>query len=224
MPATGSAAIPPSLLDDPVESLPEWFRLHSRTLTIVLGAIVVIGGGIWLYVYATAQQSLRADSQLIQPERSLAAGNVPLAQTDLKRVITRFKGTAAAAQASLLLAQTYYDQQKYADGIATLNDVPRHGGAAPFAAAVESLTAIGYSDEGKNADAAHHFLKAAELTPFAAEKSQYRATAARTFAMAGDTASAVNLWTDIAKNDADPYTPEAHLRLGELTVKPAPKG
>lgn len=224
MPATGSAAIPPSLLDDSTESLPEWLKLHGRKLSIVLGAAVVIGGGIWLYMYASAEQSLRADAQLIQPERSLAAGNVPLAQTDLKRVIGRYKGTAAAAQASMLLAQTYYDQQKFTDGIAVLNEVPRHGGAAPFAAGVEALTAIGYSDATKYTDAAQHYLKAADLSRFSAQKSQYRATAARTYVVAGDTASAVKLWTDLAANESDPYAPEAHLRLGELTVKPAPKG
>ena len=209
--------------DDPTEPLSTWFRLHAKSATIVAAAVVVLGGGLWLYQYATVQQSLKADEQLIQPERSLGAGNIPLAQNDLKQLIQRYKGTAAATQASLLLAQTYYDQGKQADGIAVLEKVPRGGASAPFAPAIESLIGVGYSDQGKYHDAATHYLSASTLTPYAGVRSQYKANAARALTYAGDTAQAVSLWTGLANDEASPLAAEAHLRLGELTAKPAGK-
>jgi hypothetical protein len=40
---------------------------------------------------------------------------------------------------------------------------------------------------------------------------------------AGDTAQAVSLWTGLANDETSPLAAEAHLRLGELTAKPAGK-
>jgi tetratricopeptide (TPR) repeat protein len=209
--------------DDPTEPLAAWVRLHARSVGIALAAVVVLGGGLWLYQYATVQQALKADESLMLPERSLGAGNVPLAQTDLKQLIQRYKGTAAATQAAMLLAQTYYDQNKQADGIAVLEKVPRGGASAPFGPAVESLIGVGYSDQGKYREAAAHYQTASTLTPYAGVRAQYEANAARALTYAGDTAQAIAVWTGLAKDEASPLAAEAHLRLGELTAKPASK-
>jgi predicted negative regulator of RcsB-dependent stress response len=209
--------------DDPTEPFVAWLRLHAKSVGITLAAIVVLGGGLWLYQYATVQQALRADEQLLNPERSLGAGNVPLAQNDLKQLIQRYKGTSAATQAAMLLAQTYYDQNKEADGIAVLQGVPRGGASAPFAPAVEALIAVGYSDQTKYKDAAEHYLTASTLTPYKDVREQYKANAARAFTYAGDTTQAVAQWTALAADEISPLAAEAHLRLGELTAKPAPK-
>lgn len=209
--------------DDPTEPFANWVRQHAKSLGIAVAALVVLGGGVWLYQYASVQQSLKADEQLLLPERSLGAGNVPLAQNDLKQVVQRYKGTAAATQAAMLLAQTYYDQNKQADGVAVLEGVPRGGASAPFAPAVESLIAVGYSDQGKYREAATHYQAAAALTPYKDVRQQYTANAARAFTFAGDTAKAVALWTQLASDETSTEAPEAHLRLGELTAKAAPK-
>jgi tetratricopeptide (TPR) repeat protein len=209
--------------DDPTEPVADWLRLHARSVGIALAAVLVLGGGVWLYQYASVQQALHADEQLLLPERSLGAGNVPLAQNDLKQLIQRYKGTAAATQAAMLLAQTYYDQHKEVDGIAVLESVPRGGASAPFAPAVQALIAVGYSDQAKYREAATHYQAAATLTPYKDVRGQYKADAARAFSYAGDTAQAVTLWTELSTDDASPLAAEAHLRLGELTTKPAPK-
>jgi predicted negative regulator of RcsB-dependent stress response len=207
--------------DDPTEPFAAWVRQHARSVGIAALAIVVLGGGLWLYQYATVQQALHADQQLMQPERSLGAGNIPLAQNDLKQLIQRYKGTAAATQASMLLAQTYFDQKKQGDGIAVLEKVPRGGASAPFAPAVEALIGVGYSDQGKYREAAAHYLTASTLTPYAGTRGQYKVNAARALTYAGDTAQAVAVWTELAKDESSPLSAEAHLRLGELTVKAA---
>jgi hypothetical protein len=218
------AARSPSFDDnDPTESLVAWVREHARSVGITVAALVVLGGGVWLYQYASVQQSLKADEQLLLPERSLGAGNVPLAQNDLKQVVQRYKGTAAATQAAMLLAQTYYDQNKQTDGISVLEGVPRGGASAPFAPAVEALIAVGYSDQGKYREASTHYQTASTLTPYKDVRQQYTANAARASTYAGDTAEAVALWTQLANDESSPQAAEAHLRLGELTAKAAPK-
>jgi len=64
-------------------------------------------------------------------------------------------------------------------------------------------------------------LAAASASPYANDQAHYKADAARAYTNAADTTHAVAIWRDLAKNDASPQAAEAHLRIGELTVKPA---
>ncbi|HTD63070.1 MAG TPA: tetratricopeptide repeat protein [Gemmatimonadaceae bacterium] len=219
-PAAAATASRPTL-EERTESLQEWARLYTRELSIAGVILVALIGVLWLYRYSSRQQLQRADAQLASPLRSLAAGNVPLAQTDLKRIITRFGGTPAATQASMILAETYYAQGKYIDGLSTLQTAPRSGASAPFAPGVEALIGDGYSEEAKYQDAATHYLAAASASPFPNDQAHFKANAARAYTNAADTAHAVAIWRELAKNDATPQAAEAHLRLGELTVHAA---
>ncbi len=219
-PAAAMSASRPSL-EDRTESLTEWARVHTREVSIGGLVLVAIIGLLWLYRYSSAQQLRHADEQLLAPQRSLAAGNIPLAQTDLKRLLTRYAGTPAATQAAMLLAETYYQQQKFAEGVAVLVKAPRAGGSAPFAPGVEALQGDGYAEQGKYRDAAAHYRQAADLSPYTGDKARYKAMAARAYTTGADTANALTLWRDLAKDDTRPEAGEAHLRIGELTARPA---
>src|SRR5579872_5276415 len=198
-PAAAATAGRPTL-EERSESIAEWARLYTRELSIAGAILVALIAVLWLYHYSSTQQLRRADEQLLTPERSLAAGNIPLAQTDLQRIISRFGGTPAATQAAMMLAETYYSEGKYIDGLAALSKAPRSGGSATFAAGVEGLMGDGYSEQNKARDAATHYLDAAKLTPYSAEQAKWKAMAARAYTNAGDTAQAVALWRDLAAN------------------------
>jgi tetratricopeptide (TPR) repeat protein len=219
-PAAAATAGRPTF-EERSESLADWARLYTRELSIAGVILVALIGVLWLYRYSSTQQFRRADEQLLSPERSLAAGNVPLAQTDLRRIIARFGGTPAATQAAMLLAETYYTEGKYIDGLATLAKASRTGSSALFATGVESLIGDGYSEEGKPKDAAGHYMAAAAASPYPAEKARWKAIAARAYTNAGDTAQALSLWRELSKDDTSPQAPEARLRIGELTARPA---
>jgi predicted negative regulator of RcsB-dependent stress response len=219
MPATGAAARPaPAPID---ESFSDWIQIHTRELLIVVAVAILGGGGVMLYRSAVATQAGQAEAALAGPEQSLATGNLPLAQADLKKVISRYGGTAAAAQAGLLLASTYYNEKQYVEGLAVLNQTKLTAAAKPFAPAVESMIADGYGLQGKYAQAAAHYAAAAGDSPYPAEEAGYRANAARADAKAGDTAAAVTIWTALAADPKSSQAHEAQLRLGELTAKTA---
>jgi predicted negative regulator of RcsB-dependent stress response len=219
-PAAAATASRPTL-EDRTDTLQNWARLYTRELSIAGVILVALLGVLWLYRYSSQQQLMHADEQLQQPEQSLAAGNIPLAQDGLKRIIARYGGTPAATQASMLLAQTYYGQGKFVDGLQTLDKAPRSGSSKPFAPGLESLIGDGYSEQGKYKDAASHYLAAAAASPYPNEQARYKSFAARSYTNAADTAHAVAIWADLSKNDASPEAAEAHLRIGELTVRPA---
>jgi predicted negative regulator of RcsB-dependent stress response len=222
MPATGAAARPAA---EPIdETFFEWIGDHGRELLIALVVVIAAGAGAMLYRTALATQAGQAETALSGPEQALVAGNIPLAQADLKKVITRYAGTAAAAQAALLLTQTYYDEKRYPEGMAVLSQTKTSGAAKPFASSVESLVSDGYTLQGKYADAATHFVAAADKSPYPVEQARLRANAARAYAQAGNAPAAIAIWTALLADPKSGQAQEAQLRLGELTAKPAGKG
>lgn len=210
--------------EDRTDTLFAWLAAHGRLVAAVLIVAAGAAGAAFLYRSATIKRGQQADAALVGPRQSIAVGNVPLAQTDLKRVIARYKGTGAATEAAIMLATTDYDQKKYPDGIGVLRQAPTTGPAKPFAPAVATLIANGYAQEGKYRDAATAYEQAAGITPYATERDRLRAAAARAYVAAADTSTAVRLWTQLAADAKSPEAAEARLRLGELTTKPIGKG
>jgi predicted negative regulator of RcsB-dependent stress response len=195
-------------------------QLHVREILIAVLVVVIIVGGLFLYRSAAATQAAQAEQSLLGPEEALEAGNVPLAQSDLRTIVKRYANTAAAAEAALLLANSYYIQHKFAEGVTALQQASTKGAAKPFASAIERLIAEGYVQEGKPKDAAADFMLAATMTPYPTEQARLRASAARAYAAAGDTATAVGVWKQLANQTKTGEAPEAQLMIGELTIKP----
>jgi len=209
-------------LDERTESIFEWLHVNSRLVAIAAAVVAVVAVGGWLYTRAQAGKEMRAEQALQRAEQSLGQGNIPLAQTDLQKLVSTQSGTAGASQGAMLLAQTYYDKGEYQKGI----DALEKSGAArkEFAASAEALLADGYSQLGKYAEAAAHYKKAAEVTRFKNDREGYLADAARNFMAGKDTAQARQLWQDVLKDETSLFANEARVRLGELTAKPATKG
>jgi tetratricopeptide (TPR) repeat protein len=201
------------------ESLTEWLMLHRREVTwgaLILAAVV---GGFWFYQRSQSIKAQRAETAYYQARQSAAGGNLPKAVSDLQKVINRYEGTQAGAQAALSLAMAYYDQNKFKEGIAALRKVE---GETPedFRASVHVLEAAGYEQLKDFAAAAEQYKRAAEVSRFPADKAQYQASAARDYAEAGKVAEAKAIWTELAKDESSPMAAEARVRLGELDAKP----
>jgi len=208
-------------LDERTESIFEWLHVNTRLVTIAAVVVAVAAVGGWLYTRAQAGKELRAEQALLRAEQSIGQGNVPLAQTDLQKLISTQSGTAGASQGAMLLAQTYYDKGEYQKGI----DALEKSGAArkEFEAGAEALIGDGYSQLGKYAEAAAHYRKAADATRFKNDRDGYLADAARNLMAGKDTAQARQLWQEVLKNENSMFAAEARVRLGELTARPITK-
>jgi len=208
-------------LDERTESIFEWLHVNTRLVTIAAVVVAVAAVGGWLYTRAQAGKELRAEQALLRAEQSIGQGNVPLAQTDLQKLISTQSGTAGASQGAMLLAQTYYDKGEYQKGI----DALEKSGAArkEFEAGAEALIGDGYSQLGKYAEAATHYRKAADATRFKNDRDGYLADAARNLMAGKDTAQARQLWQEVLKDENSMFAAEARVRLGELTARPITK-
>jgi len=201
------------------QSLSDWFMLHQREVTwgaVILAAIV---GGFWFYERSQSIKAQRAETAYFQARQSAAAGNLPKAVSDLDKVVNRYEGTRAGAQAALSLALAYYDQNKFKEGIAALKKVESKT-PEDFRASVHVLEAAGYEQLKDFGSAAEQYKLAAQVTRFPADKAQYQASAARSYTEAGKVAEAKAIWTELAKDETGPMAAEARVRLGELEATP----
>jgi predicted negative regulator of RcsB-dependent stress response len=216
-PATSQRALSD---DDPIGNFILWSERYSRVLTAIAVALVLALGAWMLYGRSKAIKVKRSEDALARAAQSLGSGNIPLAQSDFEKLIVRYKGTPSAAQAAMLLAQTYYEAGKPQQGIDRLTKVQKDVGKT-FQPSVEALLGDGYDLLGKPLEAAKHYREAAARTPYATDKANYLASAARALTLGGEKAQAVTIWTDLASDPESPVAGEARVRLGELTSTPA---
>ena len=203
------------------ESLTEWVMLHKRGVTWAVIALAIVVGGYWFYERSQSIKAQRAESAYFQARQSAAAGDLPRAVSDLQKVVNRYEGTRAGAQAALSLAQALYDQKKFKEGVEALNKAEP---TAPdeFKAPIHALAAAGYEQLKDFVAGAHAYNAAAEATRFPNDKAEYRAAAARDYMAAGKTAEAKAIWTELAKDETSPAAAEARVRLGEVQARPMP--
>ena len=216
MTKTGAAARPH--LDLAPESFVEALQHYRKPITagvIVLAAAI---GGLWLWKRSGEIKEVRAAAAYSVAEAAFGAGNAPLAQPELEKVVSRYAGTSAGTQAAMLLAQILYDQGKFADGISQLEAALAK---APDALEAGTLALIGSGHEGvgASAEAAAAFDRAAQAAEFGEDRDMYRMSAARNHVAAGNVAVARSIYEDIALREDASYAGEAKLRLGELMGK-----
>ena len=210
--------------DTRLEMLSDWIQLHSRQVSwAVIGLAVVVGGG-WFYIRSQNLKAERAERAYYGAQQSMASGNLPLAESDLRKMITRYEGTAAAMQARLILAQILYDQGKYQEGVTELKQaMPKLESSKDFGSSAHLLSAAGYEQLHKFAEAAAEYEAAAKTARFDEDRQRYQSLAAYAFLTAGRRDDAKRIWTILAADSKGIVAGEARVRLGELTATPQPK-
>jgi tetratricopeptide (TPR) repeat protein len=149
--------------------------------------------------------------------------NLPLAESDLRKLITRYKGTNAARQGELTLGQILYDQSKFAEGVDALKKAMPDLDGSEFASSGHLLLAAGYEQLKKYADAANEYGLAAKADRFDADRQRHQTAQAHALLLAGQRDAAKKLWTELAADSKGTVAGEARVRLGELTAQPEPK-
>ena len=218
MTKTGAAAGP--AYDDRAESAMDWAREKARPICIAVLAAAVVLIGWMLFRQYQNRRADAADAALNRARQSYSQGNLPLAQTDLRRVVSGFAGSAAGSQATMLLAQAYYQQGKADSGLKVLADgKPVEADEAAF----EALKGAGFEQKKEYAQAAERYRAAANLVDAKIAKDRYMADAARALTSAGNKAEAAKIWSSLATDNTSTFSADARVRLGELVATPASK-
>lgn len=204
--------------DDPLESFAHWFQNNVKPIGYVVGAAVVVGAGVLFYRSSENTKRERASAALYEAQAPFAQGKFDEAESALAKVVTRYGATSSGQQAAMLLAQVFYEQKKYDEGIDKLKQAVGSA-SVEFRPSMEALIAAGYEMKTDFVQAADHYAKATAATQFVAEKRTFQASQARSLMAAGKNDEARALWESLAQFDGDPIQAEANIRLGELAAK-----
>ena len=201
----------------------EWFELYNKQITWGVVGVAVVAGGIWFYSRSQTLKEEKADRALMTALQSIP-GNMPLAESDLRKLTQRYDGTVGASRAQLALARALYQENRYQDGIETLKKgMPSLDKSKDFAAPAHLLLAAGYEQVRKYADAASEYALAAKTARFDPDRQRYESSEARAYLLAGKTDMAKEIWTRLAADSKGTMAGEARVRLGELEAMVQPK-
>ncbi len=200
--------------EDTMDAVVNWIETNAKPITYVVVAAVVVGASVLLYRSTEQRKRERASAALYEAQAPFVQGNMEEAQSALSKVAERYSGTSSGQQALMLLAQAYYEQGKYAEGIKALEGAVGKS-STEFRANMESLIASGYEAQNDFANAASHYEKARQATPFPAAKIDYQAAQGRSLMAAGKYSEALAIWSELAQLDGNAVQSEAQIRLGE---------
>lgn len=203
------------------ESFLDWFHVNSRLVGIGAAVVLVAVAGAWYYQVANTRKLQNADKQLLMAKQSLAPGNanLPLAESDLKKVADRYAGTPAGTEAGMLLAQLKLEKGDNQGAVTYLQQLGERVTSGPNAASARALLGDALSQLGKAAEAAAEYERAASLTEMSNERGFLLAKAGHAYMAGGKNAEARRIWESLANAEGSPaLAAEARVRLGELVA------
>jgi tetratricopeptide (TPR) repeat protein len=199
------------------ERLVAWVKGH-RQASSWIATVLVVAAVLLIWTLASTRRSEAVASRQLQSARfSYDNQNMPLAASELSRIIENYSGTNAAAEARLLLGQVRLAQGQPQQTVELLRDFAPGAGAA-YRAQAFGLLGAAYENLGKAKEAAEAYEAGAARARLDFLKAQMLSDAGRAWTAAGDTAKAVAAYRRIVNElPKSSSVTEAKVRLGELT-------
>src|SRR5712664_3108947 len=216
--ATATTATAPGAQRPPLsERFGAWVKGH-RQITSWVGAILVVGAVLFVWTMSTKRRTEEIASRDLQGARfAFENQNLPLAASELAKVVENYSGTNAAAQARLLLANVRLLENQPQQAVAVLKDYA-DGAPGAYRAQAYGLLGAAYENMGRPREAGEAYENGSAAARLDFLKAQLLSDAGRAWTTAGDTTKAVAAYRKIVKEfPKGGMVNEAKVRLGELT-------
>ena len=216
--ATATGTVIPGVQRPPLtDRLGAWVKAH-RQLSSWIAAIVVVAAVLFVWNLSTQRRYEEIASRELQGARfAFENQNLPLAASELAKVVENYSGTNAADEARLLLANVRLLQGQPQQAVAVMKDYAPGAGSA-YRAQAYGLLGAAFENMGRFREAGEAYENGSAAARLDFMKGQFLADAGRAWTVAGDTAKAVAAYQRILKDFAkEGAATEAKVRLGELT-------
>jgi outer membrane protein assembly factor BamD (BamD/ComL family) len=196
-----------------------WYGDNRR---VAVGGLVVLLLALvtaWFVMASGSRKEQFAARSLNQARAAAEAGNLPLASSELQRLISTYKGTDAAHEAVITL-----NQVRMVNGQSELAAVglQEYLGSKPpekYLSPAYGLLGASLENAKRWAEAANAYTQAANAAGVAYLKATYLVDAARAYRLAGRSEDAAKTYRTILEKYPDsPSFTEAQVRLAELTA------
>jgi outer membrane protein assembly factor BamD (BamD/ComL family) len=197
---------------------PVWYRGRERLLLAALGALIaalVVG---WFVMASARRKEQFAQRSLNQARSAAEAGNLPLASSELQRVITTYKGTDAASEAALTLNQVRMVNGQSELAAVGLREYLASKPAEKYVAPAYGLLGAALENAKRPAEAGDAYTRASGAADVDYLRASYLIDAGRSYRSAGRLQEADKAYrTVVTKFPTSPSFTEAQVRLAELT-------
>jgi outer membrane protein assembly factor BamD (BamD/ComL family) len=195
-----------------------WYRQRSRLLMAAALAVVLIVLVGWFTLESGRRKEQFASRSLNQARAAAESGNLPLASSELQKLITAYKGTDAASEAVITLNQIRLINGQSELAAVGLREFLASRPPRPYVTPATGLLAAALENSKRWAEAGQAYTQASEAAEVEYLKAQYLVDAARAYREGGNTEAAARAYrTVVQKYPKSPSVTEAQVRLAELT-------
>ncbi|HET9294991.1 MAG TPA: tetratricopeptide repeat protein [Gemmatimonadales bacterium] len=196
----------------------EWVRKNQKLLLWGLAALGVIALGGWVTVESGKRKERMAAVQLDQARNAAESGNLPLAASELQKLIDTYRGTESAREAVITLNQVRMVNGQSELAVVGLEDYLKTNPKPDYAVPARGLLGQALENVKRFDQAAAAYEEASQGADVDYLKAQYLLSAARAYRAAGKPADATRVLLVIREQYPDtPSRTEADVRLAELT-------
>ena len=194
-----------------------WIKQHKQ-LSSWVGTIVLVAAVLFVWQLSTRRRAEDIANRDLQGARfAFENQNMPLAASELAKVVENYDGTNAAEEARVLLANVRLLQGQPQQAVTVLKDWAP-GAEQAYRSQALSLLGAAHENLGQFRDAAQAYEKASGAARLDFQRAQLLSDAGRAWTTAGDTSRAVAAYRRIVKDfPKESAVTEAKVRLGELT-------
>jgi TolA-binding protein len=184
----------------------------------IAAAVVAVGLIVWFLITSSRRKEEFAARSLNQARSAAEAGNLPLASSELQKLIQTYKGTDAATEAVITLNQVRMVNGQSELAAVGLREFLTTKPAPEYAAPANGLLGAAMENARKFGEAGDAFLAASKQADLPYLKARYLLDAARCYREAGKTAEAIAAYREvIQKYPKTSSVTEAQVRLAEMT-------
>lgn len=185
--------------------------LGAGLVAVIIGGVVVFGGG--------GRKEEFAQRQLTTARATAEMGDLPTAAQQFQTLIETYRGTDAAAEATIGLNQVRLINGQNELAVTGLREFISSRPDRKFLPPAYGLLGAALENASKPAEAAEAYRNAAGAADVDYLRASYLVEAGRALLTAGRRDDAAQLYREIVAEYGDtPMTTEAKVRLAELTA------
>jgi outer membrane protein assembly factor BamD (BamD/ComL family) len=196
----------------------EWVRKNQKYLLWGLAALGVVALAGWVTVESGKRKERMAALQLDRARNAAESGNLPLAASELQKLIDTYRGTESAREAVITLNQVRMVNGQSELAVVGLEDYLKINPRPEYAVPARGLLGQALENVKRFDQAAAVYEEASGAADVDYLRAQYLLSAARAYRAAGKPADATRVLLMIREKYPDtPSRTEADVRLAELT-------
>jgi tetratricopeptide (TPR) repeat protein len=196
-----------------------WYGDTRRLLLGGLVLLVLALIAVWFVIASSQRKEQFAARSLNQARAAAEAGNLPLASSELQRLITTYKGTDAAHEAVITLNQIRMLNGQSELAAVGLRDYLATKPPEKYLSPAYGLMGAALENAKRWAEAANAYSQASNAAGVPYLKATYLIDAGRAYREAGQREEAAKAYRTILQKHSDsPSFTEAQVRLAELTA------